>query len=151
MTLTFPLFHKAHISSQNNKTVPETVWLLKIHWSVFFWFFFFSFLSVGYIPLGMCCQVTVLHCHLRIFPSSSVVKNLPANAGDTGDKGSIPGSERSLRGGNGYSLQYSCLENPIKRGTWMFRVYGVTKTQILSDKKLIFKIYKGIIELNSKK
>ena len=81
-------------------------------------FFFFSFLSVGYIPLGMCCQVTVLHCHLRIFPSSSVVKNLPANAGDTGDKGSIPGSERSLRGGNGYSLQYSCLENPMDRGAW---------------------------------
>ena len=127
MTLTFPLFHKAHISSQNNKTVPETVWLLKIHWTVFF---FFSFLSFGYIPLGMCCQITVLHIHLRVFRSSSVVKNLPANAGDTGDNGSIPGSERSLGGGNGYSLQYSCLENPMDRGAWQTKVHGVAKSLI---------------------
>ena len=42
-----------------------------------------------------------------------VVKNLPANAGDTRDEGSIPGLGRSLGVGNGYPLQYSCLENPI--------------------------------------
>ena len=47
------------------------------------------------------------------FPGGSVVKNLPANAGDTG---SIPGSERSPGGGNGSPLQYSCLENPMDRG-----------------------------------
>ena len=41
-----------------------------------------------------------------------VVKNLPANAGDTGDTGSIPGSERSPGVGNGNPLQYSYLENP---------------------------------------
>ena len=88
-------------------------------------FFFFSFLSFGYIPLGMCCQITVLHIHLRVFRSSSVVKNLPANAGGTGDNGSIPGSERSLGGGNGYSLQYSCLENPMDRGARGARVHRV--------------------------
>ena len=52
------------------------------------------------------------------FPSGSVVKNLPANAGDTKVVGSTPGSERSPKGGNGNPLQYSCLENPIDRGTW---------------------------------
>ena len=42
-----------------------------------------------------------------------MVKNLPANAGDTGDVGSIPGSGRSPGEGNGNPLQYSCLENPM--------------------------------------
>ena len=49
------------------------------------------------------------------FPGGSVVKNLPANAGDTGDSGSIPGSERSPGEGNGNVLQYFCLQNPMER------------------------------------
>ena len=52
-------------------------------------------------------------------PCGSVVKNLPANARDAGDVGSIPGSTRSPRGGNGNLLQYSCLENPSDRGAWV--------------------------------
>ena len=58
------------------------------------------------------------------FPGGSVVKNLPANAGD---EGSIPGSGRSPGGGNGKPLQYSYLENSIDRGTWWTTVHGVTK------------------------
>ena len=46
----------------------------------------------------------------------SVVKNLPANAGDTGDPGLIPGSGRSPGGGHGCPLQYSGLGNPMDRG-----------------------------------
>ena len=46
------------------------------------------------------------------FPGGSVVKNLPSNSGDAG---SIPGSGRSPGEGNGYRLQYSCLENPMDR------------------------------------
>ena len=48
------------------------------------------------------------HFHFKIdlgFPGGSVVKNPPANAGDTGDVGSICGSGRSLGGGNGNPLQ----------------------------------------------
>ena len=41
-----------------------------------------------------------------------MVRNLPANAGDVRDTGSIPGSGRSPGGGNGNPLQNSCLENP---------------------------------------
>ena len=52
----------------------------------------------------------------RGFPGGSVVKNLPANAGDTRDAGLIPGSGRSPGGGNGNLLQYFCLENPMDRG-----------------------------------
>ena len=46
----------------------------------------------------------------EVFPGNSVAKNLPANAGDTGDLGLIPGSGRSPGGGNGNPLQNSCLE-----------------------------------------
>ena len=46
------------------------------------------------------------------------VKNPPAGAGDISDVGSIPGLGRSPAGGNGTPLQYSCLENPMDRGTW---------------------------------
>ena len=52
-----------------------------------------------------------------------MVKNLPANAGDAGDMGSIPGLGRSPEEGNGNSLQYSCLENPMDRGAWRATVH----------------------------
>ena len=54
----------------------------------------------------------------RGFPGGSLVKNLPANAGDTGDVGSIPRLRTSPRGGNGKALQYSCPENSKDRGAW---------------------------------
>ena len=63
------------------------------------------------------------------FPGGSVVKNLPTNAGDIGDVGSIPGLARSLGVGNGKLLQYSCLGNPMDRGAWQATVHGVTKSQ----------------------
>ena len=52
-----------------------------------------------------------------------MVKNPPAKAGDTGDMGSIPGSGRSPGKRNGTPLQYSCLGNPMDRGTWQATVY----------------------------
>ena len=56
-----------------------------------------------------------------------MVKNPPANAGDTRDMDSIPGSGRSPEEGNGNPLQYSCLENPIDRGAWQAVVHGVAR------------------------
>ena len=53
-----------------------------------------------------------------------MVKNLPANAGNTRDGGSIPGSGRSPGVGNGNLLQYSCLENSMVRGSWWTTVHG---------------------------
>ena len=52
----------------------------------------------------------------------SVVKNLPASAGDMG---LIPGSGMSLRAGNGSPLQYPCLRNPMDRGPWWATIRGV--------------------------
>ena len=62
------------------------------------------------------------------FPGGSVVKNLPANAGDARDMGLIPGLGRSSAGGNGTPLQYSCLGNPKDRGAWWAIVHGVAKS-----------------------
>ena len=60
----------------------------------------------------------------RGFPGGSDGKE---SAGSVGDPGSIPGSGRSPGEGNGYSLQYSWLENSKDRGVWRATVHGVTK------------------------
>ena len=62
------------------------------------------------------------------FPGGSVVMNLPL-PGDAGDVGLIPGSGRSLGGGNGSPHQYSCVGNPTDRGAWQATVHGVTESQ----------------------
>ena len=70
------------------------------------------------------------------FPGGSVVKNPPAN---TGDSGSVLGLGRSPGEGNGHPLQYSCLGNPVDRGAWQTTIHGVRKelnvTYRLNDNK----------------
>ena len=63
---------------------------------------------------------------LQHFPGGSVVKNLPAKAGDLGW---ISGLGWSPGEGNGYPLQCSCLENPMDREAWWATVHGVRKSQ----------------------
>ena len=70
------------------------------------------------------CIFSIIQSMLWGFPRGSVIKNLPANTGDTSW---IPGSGRSPREGNDNPLQYSCLGNPMDRGAWQATVYGVTK------------------------
>ena len=60
------------------------------------------------------------------FPSGASGKETSCNVGDAG---LIPGSGRSLGEGNGNSLQYSCLENPMDRGAWWATVHGVTQSR----------------------
>ena len=59
----------------------------------------------------------------------SVVQKLPANAGDAGHEGLLPGSGRSPGRGHGNPLQYSRLQNPMDRGAWRAAANGVTKSQ----------------------
>ena len=63
------------------------------------------------------------------FSGGSVVMNLLANAGDSGDVHSVPGLGRSPGGGHGNLLHCSFLENPMDRGTWQATVHGVAKSQ----------------------
>ena len=58
-----------------------------------------------------------------------MLNNLPANAGDIGDVGSICGLGRSPGVGNGNPLQPSCLRNPMDRGAWRATPHGVAKSQ----------------------
>ena len=58
-----------------------------------------------------------------------MVKNLPVNAGNMRDAGSIPGLGRSPGEGYGKLLRYSCLENPMDRGAWQATAHGVAKSQ----------------------
>ena len=63
------------------------------------------------------------------FPVVLVIKNLPANAGDVRDVGSIPRLGRSPGGGHGNPFQYSGLENLMDRRAWWAAVHGVVKSQ----------------------
>ena len=63
------------------------------------------------------------------FPGGSVVKNPPADAGNAGDVGLIPGSQKFPGGENGNPLQYSCLGNPTDREAWWTTVHEVAKSR----------------------
>ena len=63
-----------------------------------------------------------------------MVKNPPGHAGDAGDVGLISRLGRSPGGGNGNSLQYSCLGNPMDRGAWRAAVHGATKEQNMTER-----------------
>ena len=58
-----------------------------------------------------------------------VVKYPPASAGDARDMGSIPWMGKTPGGGDGNSLQYSCLETPMDRGAWQATVHSITKSR----------------------
>ena len=75
-------------------------------------------------------HISIISLQNRGFPGGLVVKNLPANARDTG---LIPGSGRSPREGNGNLLQYSCLGNPMERGAWRAAVHGVAKESDMTE------------------
>ena len=85
---------------------------------------------------GSCCLVDIeFHmCKMKkrswTSPLALVVKNPPANAGDTRDAGSITGSGRSSGEGNGTPLQYSCLESSKDRGAWWATIHGVTESDM---------------------
>ena len=90
---------------------------------------FFSFLwgMVLYMPCGspnplmfMCLEAS----HMVL-----VVKNPPANAGDIGDMGLIPGAGRSPEGEHGNPLQYPCLEIPMDGWAWWATVHRVAKVR----------------------
>ena len=75
------------------------------------------------------CQIMLGESVNLGFPGGSALKNLPANAGDAGEVGSIPGSGRSPGGGHGNPLQYSCPENLMDRGAWQATVHRVAKSR----------------------
>ena len=104
--------------------------------------FFFFFFRLRDITLYLSLQDPFLHfasigisiiCHYTELGASQVallVENLPANAGDIRDLGSVPGLGRSPGGGHGNSLQCSFLENPMDRQAWWAMVRRVTESDM---------------------
>ena len=92
--------------------------------------FSISFFSIHiYPPIFKYCAMFENLDKWYILCSSQVVNNLPANAGDAGDLGSISRSGRSPGVGNGNPLQYSSLENPMNREVWRAAVHEIAKSQ----------------------
>ena len=85
-------------------------------------------LKVGYRNGFIFQFIFQIIIHLWASQVALMVKDPPANEGDIRALSSIPGSERSPKGGHGNPLQYSCLENPMDRGAWWVIVHGVTKS-----------------------
>ena len=97
---------------------------------------YFSFLNLYNLPETILVGLwhtfefilTYILTYLPVsFPGSLMVKNPPASARDVGDSSFILGLGRCPGGGNGYPLQYSCLENPMDRGAWWAAVHRVTE------------------------
>ena len=65
----------------------------------------------------------------EVFPGGISGKDLFASAGDIRDVGFITGLGRSLKGGHGNTLQYSCLENPMDREAWQTTVHRVAQSE----------------------
>ena len=72
--------------------------------------------------------LALIFIHLDNYGNLDNIKSPPVNAGDIKDAGPIPGSGRSPGEGNGNPIQYSCLENPMDRGTWQATVHRVAKS-----------------------
>ena len=75
------------------------------------------------------CYLRMCYAQVRAFQVAILLKNLPANAGDTRDSGSISGSGRSPGVQNGNPLQYSCLGNTMDGGAWWATVHGAAESQ----------------------
>ena len=100
------------LTSQNFKTLPVLPGLiLTKHISHYI-------INVCFPHKRLCSWGEGLALVSLLYKVALVIKNPPANEGDTRDMGSIPGSERAPGGGHGNLLQYSCLEKSMDRGAW---------------------------------
>ena len=129
--------------------------------SLFYGFSFHSTTFSGGSPGGAETQEECIIIKVRSLPSGTevtyskvkasqvalVVKNPPANAQDVKHAGSTLGSGRSLGGGHGNPLQYSCLENSMDRGAWWATVREVTRSWTLHEHTCVY-IYTSKICIN---
>ena len=100
---------------------------LSIHWSICL-ATYSSIHPLSYLSFLSVCLSVCVTIYVSGLLGGSVVKNLPANPGDSG---STPGAGRSPGEGNCNPLQCSCLENPMDKGAWHWAtVHGVIKSRV---------------------
>ena len=83
--------------------------------------------SLSFVFFCILCTYLII-LDTVVFPGGAVVKNPSANAGDSRDTDSLPGSSRYPEVGDDNSQWYSCVENPVNSGTWWATVYGSAKS-----------------------
>ena len=88
-------------------------------------FLYFFVIFLGYV---LICKFFIYSCIYLLIGLPRWLSDKESNAGDSGDKSSIPGLGRFPGGGNGNPRQYSCLENPMDRKAWQTTVHRVTKS-----------------------
>ena len=103
------------------------MWIM-LCWNICMYLFYLRSYFILLLWDRTCVSKVIKNCRLHtvIFPDNSVNKESHCNAWDPG---SIPGSRRSPREGNGNPLQYSCLENPTGRGAWRGTVHGAASVR----------------------
>ena len=124
------IWHAA-VHGVTKSQTQQSDWIAKIFSS-----FSSSNILVPVVWKALCFLLVILFFLVNYitvcFPCGTVVQNLPANAGDTRDTGSIPGLGRSPWVENGNSLQDSCLKNSMDRGARWATVHGVAELDTVS-------------------
>ena len=130
-----------------NKILYFNPWVFFLVLVILFFKFFLIFFVILFIYIETLhvwnnCLILLF---IRDFPGGAAVKNPPMNARDTRDAGSIPGSGRPPGEGNGYPLQYSCLENSMDRGAWWgYSPCGRKESDMTENTHKLFARYSSI-------
>ena len=115
--------------SSNHGDQSLSTWFSHLGIIPYVWSFQVCWFDLPKVCTGGCCfNLKIFNFYFLLEYSGSDNKESACNAGDLG---LIPGLKRSPGEGNGYPLQYSCLENSMYRVVWWATVHGVTNSQTL--------------------
>ena len=127
LTLSLILFQPVCCFSEfQSKLIPLLI-LLFVHFAIILQSLFPGSCHLTVHSLNIIATPTCLHKETNVVSIGICWQIYGSDACNAGDPGSIPESGRSPEKGNGYPLQYSCLENSTDRGAWLATVHGVPK------------------------
>ena len=125
--VTLHIEYYSHLMNRYFELIYIVIFQLTTLSRILFLIFFYRSLGLNFEYLFQKGLFKRIYIYIG-FPGGSVVKNLPAKAGERGNSGLIPEPGRYPRVRNGNSLQYSRLENSMDRGAWQATVHGAAKS-----------------------